>query len=51
MLKSTTKNDEVKELKNKTEKHDDENDVLKSLKIDNEYNRKKIKPQIKRKYF
>ena len=35
MLKSKTKDDEIKNLKNKTEKHDHEN-ILKSLKIDDE---------------
>ena len=33
LLKVTTKDDEIKELKYKTEKHDHEN-ILKSLKID-----------------
>ena len=39
MLKKT-KDDEIKDLKYKTEKHDHEN-ILKSLKIDNEYYKKK----------
>ena len=36
LLKIETKDDEIDELKYKTEKHDHEN-ILKSLKIDNEY--------------
>ena len=36
LLKIKTKDDEIDELKYKTEKHDHEN-ILKSLKIDNEY--------------
>ena len=36
LLKIETKNDENKDLKYKTEKHDHEN-ILKSLKIDTEY--------------
>ena len=36
LIKITTKDDKIKELEYKTEKHDHEN-VLKSLKIDNEY--------------
>ena len=35
LLKTTTKDDQLKELQYKTEKHDHEK-VLKSLKIDNE---------------
>ena len=35
LLKITTKDDEIKELKYRTEKHDYEN-ILKSLKADNE---------------
>ena len=42
MLKIKTKDDEIKDLKYKTEKHDHEN-ILKSLKIDNEYYKKKYK--------
>ena len=35
-LKKTTKDEKTKDLKYKTEKHDQEN-ILKSLKVDNEY--------------
>ena len=42
MLKIKTKDDEIKDLKYRTEKHDHEN-LLKSLKIDNEYCKKKYK--------
>ena len=42
LLTITTKDDEFEELKYKTEKHDHEN-ILKSLKIDNEYYKKKYK--------
>ena len=45
-----TKDDEIKGLKNKTEKHDNEN-ILKSLKIDNEYYKKKYKGLNKKKFF
>ena len=48
LLKITTKGDEIKELKYKTEKHDHEN-ILKSLKIDNEYYKKKYKSLNKKK--
>ena len=37
-----TRDDEIKNLKYQTEKHDHEN-ILKSLKIDNEYYKKKYK--------
>ena len=40
LLKITTKDDQLKELHYKTEKHDHEN-ILKSLKVDNEYYKKK----------
>ena len=40
LLKLKTKDDESKELKYKTEKHDHEN-IIKSLKRDNEYYKKK----------
>ena len=40
LLKITTKDDQLKELQYKAEKHDQEN-ILKSLKIDNEYYKKK----------
>ena len=42
LLNVTTKDDEIKNLKYQTEKHDHEN-FLKSLKIDNEYYKKKYK--------
>ena len=38
--KRKTRDDEIKNLKNETENHDHEN-ILKSLKIDNEYYKKK----------
>ena len=50
LLKVTTKDDEIKELKYKTEKHDHEN-ILKSLKIDSEYYRKKYKFLNKKKIY
>ena len=40
LLKLKTRDDEFKKLKYQTEKHDPEN-LLKSLKIDNEYYKKK----------
>ena len=46
LLKIKTKEDEIKDLKYKTEKHDFEN-ILKSLKIDNEYYEKRYKSLIK----
>ena len=42
LLKIQTRDDEIKSLKNQTEKHDYEN-VVKSLEIDNEYYKKRIK--------
>ena len=42
LLKITTKDDQLKKLQYKTEKHDFDN-ILKSLKIDNEYYKKKYK--------
>ena len=42
LLKIKTKDDQLKELQYKTEKHDHEN-ILKSLKVDNEYYKKKYK--------
>ena len=42
LLKITTKDDRIKELQYKTEKHDHEN-ILRSLKIDNEYYKRKHK--------
>ena len=49
LLKIKTKDDQLKELQYKLEKHDHEN-ILKSLKIDNEYYRKKYKSLNKRKF-
>ena len=40
LLKIKTKDDEIKNLKNKTEKHDHKT-ILKSYQIDNEYSKKK----------
>ena len=42
LLKIKTRDDEIKNLKYQTEKHDHEN-ILKSLKIDTEYYKKKYK--------
>ena len=42
LLEITTKDEEIKELKYKTEKHDHEK-ILKSVKIDNEKYKKKNK--------
>ena len=50
LLKVTTKDDEIKELKYKTEKHDHEN-ILKSLKIDSDYYKKKYKSLNKKKIY
>ena len=47
-LKIKTRDDEIKNLKYQTEKHDDEN-ILKSPKIDNEYYKKKYKSLNKKK--
>ena len=41
LLKIKTQADEIKNLKYRTEKHDHEN-ILKSLKIDNEYYKRNI---------
>ena len=49
LLKIKTRDDEIKNLKYQTEKHDHEN-MLKSLKIDTEYYKKKYKSFKKRKY-
>ena len=43
LLKIKTKDDQLKELQYKTEKHDHEN-ILKSLKSDNETYKKNINP-------
>ena len=48
LIKIKTKDDQIKELQYKTEKHDHEN-ILKSLKIDNEYYKKKYKNLNKKK--
>ena len=50
LLKITTKDDEIKTLKYKTEKHDYEN-ILKSLKNDNEYYKKKYNSLNKKKIY
>ena len=50
LLKIKTKDDEIKDLKYETEKHDHEN-ILKSLKIDNQYYKKKYKSLNKKKVF
>ena len=48
LLKIKTRDDEIKNLKYQTEKHDHEN-ILKSLKADNEYYKKKYKSLNKKK--
>ena len=48
LLKIKTRDDEIKNLKYQTEKHDHEN-ILKSLKSDNEYYKKKYKSLNKKK--
>ena len=48
LLKIKTREDEIKNLKYQTEKHDHEN-ILKSLKIDTEYYKKKYKSLNKKK--
>ena len=48
LLKIKTRDDEIKNLKYQTEKHHYEN-ILKSLKIDNEYYKKKYKSLNKKK--
>ena len=48
LLKIETRDDEIKSLKNQTEKHDHEN-ILESLKVDNEYYKKKYKSLNKKK--
>ena len=48
LLKIKTRDDEIKALKYQTEKHDHEN-ILKSLKVDNEYCKKKYKSLNKKK--
>ena len=48
LLRIKTRDDEIKNLKYQTEKHDHEN-ILKSLKVDNEYYKKKYKSLNKKK--
>ena len=48
LLKNKTRDDEIKNSKYQTEKHDHEN-ILKSLKIDNKYYKKKYKSLNKKK--
>ena len=48
LLKIRSRDDEIKNLKYQTEKHDHEN-ILKSLKVDNEYYKKKYKSLNKKK--
>ena len=50
LLKIKTRDDEIKNLKYQTEKHDHEN-ILKSLKNDNEQFKKRYKSFKKRKFF
>ena len=50
LLKITTQSDEIKELNYKTQKHDHEN-LLKSLKTDNESYRRNCRKLNKKKYF
>ena len=42
LIKIKTRDDEIENLKHQTEKHDHEN-IIKSLKIDNEHYKKKYK--------
>ena len=48
LIKIKTRDDEIKNLKYQTEKHDHEN-ILKSLKVENEYYEKKYKSLNKKK--
>ena len=50
LLKITTKDDTIRELQYKIEKHDNEN-ILKSLKIDSDYYKKKYKSLNKKKIY
>ena len=50
LLKIKTRDEEIKNLKHQTEKHDHQN-ILKSLKSDNEYYKKKYKNLNKKKIF
>ena len=49
LLKTKTRDDEIKILNYQTEKHGHEN-ILKSLKVDNEFYKKKYKSLNKRKF-
>ena len=49
LLKIKTRDDEIKKLKYQKEKHDHEN-ILKSLKIDDEYYKRKDENMKKRRY-
>ena len=48
LLKIETRDDEIKKIKNQIEKHDHEN-ILKNLKVDNEYYKRKYKNLNKKK--
>ena len=50
LLKIKTRDDEIKNLKYQTEKHDHEN-ILKSLKSDNESYKKKYKSLNKKRFY
>ena len=50
LVKVKTKDDETEDLKYKAEKRDYEN-ILKSLEIDNDYYKKKYKPENKKKIY
>ena len=50
LLKIKTRDDEIKNLKYQAEKHDHEN-ILKSLRVDNEYYKKKYKNLNEKKVF
>ena len=50
MLKIKTRDDEIKNLKYQTEKHDHEN-ILNSLKVDNQCYKKNIIISTKRKFY
>ena len=50
LLKIKTRDDEIKNLKYQTEKHDHET-ISNSIKIDNEYYKKKYKSLNKKKYY
>ena len=50
LLKNKTKDDKIKEFNNRTGKHEHEK-ISKSLKNENDSNRKNMKVSAKRKYF